>query len=92
MKLINIVVISTLLSLMAGCSKMSTHHNQQTQGHTVAWFKQHQKLLIQTLTQCSNNPSKYRKHPECINAQQAAREVVAGDPIPPHIDFGHPKE
>ncbi|RLV59489.1 hypothetical protein D5018_11930 [Parashewanella curva] len=92
MKLINILLISSLFCVMTGCSKMSSHHSLQNQTHDVAWFKQHQKILMQTLTQCSNNPAKYRNHPECINAQQAANDIVAGDPVPLPADMAHPKE
>ncbi|WP_133408180.1 EexN family lipoprotein [Parashewanella tropica] len=92
MKAINLILVSLTISLVAGCSKMSNHHSQQNQAHDVAWFKQHQKILMQTLTQCSNNPAKYRNHPECINAQQAANDIVAGDPVPLPADMAHPKE
>ncbi|MGB0893795.1 MAG: EexN family lipoprotein [Parashewanella sp.] len=94
MKIVNLLLISSLLCVMTGCSKLTDHHSQsnQSQGHTVAWFKQHQDILMQTLTQCSNDPAKYRNHPDCINAQQAANAIVAGDPVPPTISFDKPKE
>ncbi len=47
--------------------------------HTVSWFLKHNKELDGTLQTCSDNPARYRKEPNCINALHAANQRSAGE-------------
>ncbi len=51
----------------------------ESSAHTVTWFMKHDEALQQTLKLCSDDPAKYRKNPECINALHAANQRSAGE-------------
>ncbi len=50
--------------------------------HTVSWFLKHNKDLDGTLQMCSDNPAKYHKQSNCINALRAANQRTAGEMHP----------
>lgn len=76
MRLKLFVLMSILTLTLTGCFDKSIPIETT---HTVNWFMAHDTRLQQTLTRCSNNPAKYRKQPNCINALQAATQLSAGE-------------
>ena len=69
-----------LLSFVAiGLTACSQPEQKVDQGHTVSWFLKHNEILDQTLKLCSDDPAKYNKEPDCINALHAANRRSAGE-------------
>ena len=54
--------------------------------HTVSWFLKHNKDLNITLQMCSDNPAKYRKDPNCINALRCCKSKKSAGELHP-IDW-----
>ena len=44
--------------------------------HDVEWYKTHEGERKDMLTRCHNNPGQLAITPNCVNAEQAAREVM----------------
>ncbi|MCL1079066.1 hypothetical protein D5R81_15095 [Parashewanella spongiae] len=68
------IIAFSSLALTACFDKASTESV-----HTVSWFLKHNQELDGTLQMCSNNPAKYHKQPNCINALRAANQRSAGE-------------
>ncbi|MCL1079449.1 hypothetical protein D5R81_15470 [Parashewanella spongiae] len=87
MKTSTLVLLSLVVIGLSACSKFGKESEQKVdQGHTVSWFLKHNEVLDQTLKLCSDDPAKYNKEPDCINALHAANQRSAGELHP--IDWG----
>jgi hypothetical protein len=51
--------------------------------HDVQWYKTHEAGRKSMLAKCHNNPGQLALTPNCVNAEQAAREVTASSPSTP---------
>jgi hypothetical protein len=51
--------------------------------HDVRWYNAHAVERKSMLEKCHNNPGQLTKTPNCVNAEQAAREAMALAPSTP---------
>ncbi|RLV58383.1 hypothetical protein D5018_17700 [Parashewanella curva] len=78
MKAFLCAIISLFVLCLTGCNK-PPEPKFKHKGHTVTWFMKHDEVLKQTLKLCSDDPAKYNKEPDCINALHAANQLSAGE-------------
>lgn len=70
MKQIALMIVAT--AFLTACGKSAEEI------HTVDWFKQpeNKQVLTETLTACQNNPGTLGQTPNCVNAEEAERQML----------------
>lgn len=67
-------------ALFMGMSLTSCAKEAWDPAHDVEWYKTHEGERKDMLAKCHNNPGQLAITPNCINAEQAAREALTTAP------------
>jgi hypothetical protein len=76
----SLFVIFLLSAFVMGLSLTSCTKEALDPVHDVQWYKTHEGERKDMLAKCHNNPGQLAITPNCVNAEQAAREVLTTAP------------
>ena len=65
------------IALMIVATAFLTACGAKEENHTVDWFKQpeNNQVLTETVAACKNDPGGLGKTPNCVNADEAKRQI-----------------
>lgn len=80
----SLFILLSVIAVLSGCES-------NTPAQTVEWYKAHKEERQSMIAQCKASPGERSLLPDCINAQQAEKEIKnarRGWIKPEPIDFG----